>query len=118
MSNTAEIPQVEGNKMFTSTHGLDFEIADQLFAGKYVRFRVGTCHGCYDTTDKFYRILAVENTEKGNGHFTDVLDWFENSCRRDGKNLMFLEILNPRFKKHLEKIGFKIKGNNPVKKIL
>lgn len=113
----------------TTTHKLDFEAAPwepPLLIGlllkmnnfETVAFRVGTCEGIYRTSDKAYQIIAITNSEPGNGHFEDVLQWFEASCRRDKKALMFMEIMNDKFGKHLQqKRGFKKDGlNNMIKK--
>lgn len=103
--------------IFHSTHNLYFEVADWIM-GPYVQFRIGTCHGLWNVTDKSYDILAIDNKERGNGHLEDVFEWFKNSCRRDNKDLKVLEVWNKRFQKHLiEKRGFvDIGGNNVIKK--
>lgn len=81
-----------------------------------VAFRVGTCEGIYTVRDNAFQIIAVQNSKPGNGHFEDVIQWFENSCKRDKKNLMFMEIMNPKFGKHLcDKRGFKRKGSHAIK---
>lgn len=107
----------------TTKHKLDFEYCpwEPLInfpkANNYMRFRVGSIEGLWAVTDTSYDILAIENNHPGNGHFEDVLQWFEHSCKRDHKNLRFLEILNPSFRKHLiNKRGFKPSGNNVIKK--
>jgi len=82
-----------------------------------VAFRVGTCHGIYTAKPNAYQIIAINNECPGNGHFEDVLQWFEASCRRDNKSLMFVEIMNDKFGEHLKvKRGFKIKGKNAMKR--
>ena len=65
-----------------------------------------------------YDILAVNNQEPGNGHFEDVMEWFESSCRRDGYNLRILEVWNSEFKHHLmTKRGFEnYEEDNLIKK--
>lgn len=94
------------NVEFKSTNNLPFETAPH-FMPEFVNFRVGTCTGIYCSSEKNYMILAIGNSESGNGHIQDVFDWFENSCKRDKKNLMIIEIMNPRFMKHLiEKRNF------------
>lgn len=76
---------------------------------------MGTCEGVWLSTQVSYDILAVSNNQQGNGHFEDVLQWFEFSCRREGYVLRFLECWNKDFKKHLiEKRGFKDIGNDNV----
>jgi len=95
---------------FTSTHNLTFEVAPWEFdiGDRFERFRIGTCGGLWRCKDNEYQILAIDNKEKGNGHLEDVFDWFINSCKRDKKSLVILELWNRRFKKHLmEKRGFK-----------
>lgn len=101
---------------FKSTHDLSFEAAEwelskwgmtELMGSEFKRFRIGTCSGLWQSTDKSYDILAIDNSKRGNGHFDDVLEWFENSCKRDKKHLMFLEVWNEKLMKHLiEKRGF------------
>lgn len=101
----------------STTHKLDFKCRPWHFDDGYVNFRVGTCGGLYRCDGNVFRILAIDNKEPGNGHFEDVLQWFEHSCKRDGYSLQFMEIMNPRFKKHLiEKRGFADIGNNGVQK--
>lgn len=91
---------------FKTTHNLEFQIAHWIFQD-FIRFRIGTCHGLWRSTDDAYEILAVNNDQPGNGHFNDVLEWFEHSCKRDGKALMILEVWNKMFAKHLAtKRGF------------
>jgi len=101
---------------FISSHGLDFEVAPGRF--EWSQFRVGTCKGMWRSTDTSYDILAILNEEKGNGHLEDVFEWFENSCKRDNKDLKVLEVWNKDFKKHLiDKRGFiDIGGDNVIKK--
>lgn len=98
-------------KLFQSTHNLDFEAApyQQFIDDGYtwLRFRIGTVEGLWCATDEHYRILAIDNRELNNGHFKDVMDWFEHSCKRDKKSLVFMAILNERFRLHLiDKLGF------------
>lgn len=65
----------------------------------------------------FYEIVAIINSSPGNGHFEDVLEWFENSCRRDNKSLRFCEVWNQNFMKHLkENRGFIAQGRNNLVK--
>lgn len=81
-----------------------------------VAFKIGTCEGIYNVSNDAYQIIAVQNNELNNGHFTDVLEWFEFAAKRDGKALRFLAILNDKFGKHLvSKRGFKWEGQNVAK---
>lgn len=105
--------------IFTSTHKLDFEVApyeqwvDDGY--KWLKFRVGTCDGLWCVTKDHYRILSIDNKELNNGHFKDVMEWFEHSCRRDNKSLVFMALMNPRFEKHLiDKLGFKPFGEEDL----
>lgn len=103
-------------KPFTTVHSLSFEVAPWERSEDWLRFRVGTCSGLWRSTSVSYAILAVTNDEPGNGHFEDVLQWFEHSCRRDGRALCMLVVANKRFKQHLiEKRDFIAVGNNCVK---
>lgn len=113
---------------FQTAHNLDFMVADDpkgfaraqwaLAIGithcddehphiPWRLFQVGTCHGQWRAVPGAYEILSVMNDEPGNGHFEDVLQWFEQSCRRDGKVLRIRSVDNKKFKKHLiRKRGF------------
>lgn len=93
---------------FQSTHSLPFEQAGHFMGpDSPLLWRIGTCHGLWYPTEKEYVLLAVHNDEIGNGHFTDVMEWFENSCKRDKKDFIVGEVWNKRLKKHLiEKRGF------------
>lgn len=89
-------------------HNLDFEVAEWKRDKAWKQFKVGTCYGLWRCTEKSYEILSIKNESPGNGHFEDVLQWFEHSCRRDGKTLKILETRNKSFKIHLvTKRGFK-----------
>ena len=106
---------------FKSTHNLAFKIAKypiQLVSNvEWIAFKIGTCEGLFCFNGVCYQILAINNKEMNNGHFQDVLDWFENSCKRDKVSLQFLQIMNKRFKKHLvEKRGFVLLGDNTAEK--
>lgn len=91
---------------FITEHQLSFEVAPWI-TREFMQYRVGTCHGLWTSTEDTYDILAVLNDEPGNGHFNDVMQWFEHSCERDNKNLRFLETWNERLVTHLvNKRGF------------
>lgn len=103
--------------MFKSTHNLDFEVV-QWHDPSMQLFRIGTCEGLWTSDKKSYIIIAVTNSEPGNGHLNDVFQWFEASCKRDKKSLKIVEIMNMDFMFHLiNKRGFKkISGMNVEKK--
>ncbi len=73
----------------------------------FYAFRVGTCEGLWRTTADAYEILAVVNRSKGNGHFRQAMLWFEQSCRRDGKDLLIREVWNVRLALMLRRNGFR-----------
>lgn len=94
-----------------STHNLDFEAAP--WDDEYSRFRIGTCEGLYGYDRApggkavSLDILAVQNRKQGNGHFEDVLQWFEFSAKNNKLPLRIIELTNPRLFVHLiEKRGF------------
>lgn len=98
-------------KAFASLHDLMFEAAPyhlQLVDDiTWMRFRIGTCEGLWCATGTSYDILAITNNNPGNGHLMDVIQWFEQSCKRDKKNFRVLEVWNNGFKNHLiKKHGF------------
>lgn len=75
--------------------------------GSFYGFRVGTCEGLYRSTDDAFEILAIVNREKGNGHFSDAMWWFEQSCRREQKKLRLLETFNLKlYWKSIRKHGY------------
>lgn len=109
-------------KPFESTHKLTFEVAyghvHEVEDG-WLRFRIGTCAGMWRSVEDAYEILAISNDVPGNGHLSDVFEWFENSCKRDKKNFRIRELWNEEFKKHLiEKRGFVVEGKNDLIKTL
>lgn len=96
---------------FKSTHNLPFEIApcENFLKHEipFYEFKVGTCKGLCRFHGGSYEILSIINNQLGNGHFQDVIDWFENSCKRDSASLKFLHPANERFRTHLiKKRGF------------
>lgn len=108
---------------FKSTHNLLFEVAEyphQLVAGvTWMAFRVGSVEGLFCDSGDSYAILAVMNNKPGSGHFTDVLEWFEHSCKRDNKKFRILEVWNEKFRKRLiEKHGFIIENKDSLIKII
>lgn len=107
------------NEPLRTIHGLAFEVAPWPRSTEYMLFRIGTCDGAWRSTQITYDILSVINSQPGNGHFEDVLEWFEFSCRRDGKLLRILEVMNDRLRKHLiDKRGFAAVGDHCVKKFI
>ena len=88
-------------------HGLDFEVADYDLDPQLKLYRIGTVMGQWGCTWDSYFILSFINDQPGNGHLDDVFEWFEFSCKRDGKNLIILEFWNKEFLIHvLTKRGF------------
>lgn len=108
---------------FQSTNNLDFYHGpwDNPFNDEgWTLYRIGTVSGQWRCLQDAYEILSFLNDQPGNGHLQDVFDWFENSCKRDNRDLRILEVGNEPFKKHLiEKRGFEaIPGTNHlIKKI-
>ena len=103
---------------FQSTHKLDFEVAGWEFDPSFLRFRVGTCGGLYTVNKgEYVGLLAVSNKVPQNGHFEDVLEWFEYSCKNNNVSFKILEVWNERLHKHLiEKRGFVDIGNFNLEK--
>jgi hypothetical protein len=103
-----------------SKHKLDFGVSPaprpMINDGyRWWDFRVGTCTGLFGANKTQYIILAVINNEANNGHFDDVLEWFERSCKRDKLDLVFMHVVNPRLLKHLcTKRGFVIHEKDNV----
>lgn len=104
-------------EQFISTNKLDFEVGKWEFDKNFKRFRVGTCEGLFSTNKEGCAILAVSNSKPHNGHFNDVLEWFEYSCKQHKVKFIILEVWNNRLKKHLiEQRGFIDIGNCYVEK--
>ncbi len=97
-------------------HNLDFLVAEHKIHG--LMFKIGTCHGQWGHTEDSYYILSIVNNSPGNGHLEDVFQWFENSCKREGVNLLILSCFNEEFYKHLiNKKGFVAVDDENVIKI-
>lgn len=94
---------------FKSTHDLPFEAAPWHGDPNVMLFRVGTCEGQWQPFGRSsYAIISVINSNPGNGHFEDVLEWFQYSCMRDKRHLLILAVINQNLKKHLiERRGFR-----------
>lgn len=107
-------------KEFKSSHNLPFLSAHWNHWGNsegWQVFKIGTCNGQWMATEKTYDILTVINDQPGNGHFTDVLEWFEQSCKRDKKALRILEVWNKDFAFHLvSKKGFTYQSGDDLVK--
>lgn len=112
-----QLTQLLENDQFKTSHGLGF------FSMPYKRpwvqsewhsFKIGTVYGLYQFQEKQFRILAIKNDNKNNGHLEDMLEWFYCSCIRYGTPLVIMDVINPRFEKHLKtKRGFmKIEGTD------
>ena len=83
---------------------------------KFIAFKVGTCGGLYRLTPESCEILAVENHKPNNGHFTDVLEWFEWACKKMKLPLRIIAFTNEGFKQHLlTKRGFHPFGDDVEK---
>lgn len=86
--------------------------------GDWKCLNMGTCIVHFGETEQAYEIFGIVNTNKGNGHLEDVLQWFEYMCKEKGKYLIFTHFENQNFKKHLiEKRGFESYGKNNAIKI-
>lgn len=70
----------------------DFLSASWELNPAWSRFRVGTCRGLWRAAGDAYMILAIKNDEPGNGDFKHTLSWFYDSCSRDNRNLLILEV--------------------------
>lgn len=98
-------------------HKLDFLAAPWPRNREWMLFKIGTCEGQWRSVNDAYEILSIINSIPGNGHLNDVFEWFEFSCKRDGKKLRILQLWNDKFKKHLlYKRGFIDIGNSNLEK--
>lgn len=100
-----------------TTHNLPFLVAQWEHSREWMMYRVGTMNGLWRSTPDAYEILSMVNTQPGNGHFQDVFEWFEHSCKRDKKALIIREVWNRELLQHLlTKRGFKRVGEFDVRK--
>ena len=103
-----------------TTHKLDFEIApwrnyltkeiceefgikdnDKYPEIEWWLFRVGTCTGQWRLTPEAYEILSIINSQPGNGHLNDLLEWFGYACKRSKLSLRIRAFTNLKFREHL-----------------
>lgn len=102
--------------VFQSSHKLEFLSGhwnNPLNTDGWQCFKIGTCNGQWRATETSYEILSVINEKPGNGHFEDVLEWFENSCKRDKRDFRILEVWNTSLAAHLViKRGFILQGKD------
>ena len=106
---------------FQTTHNLDFLQATEgtdIGEGSILYgFKVGTCHGLFYQDEEAVCLLAVINDTRGNGHFDDVLEWFDFSAKRQKLHFDVVEVWNERLKSHLlGKRGFVAIGQFRVRK--
>jgi hypothetical protein len=86
---------------------IPFESTTKPYRDDWLKFKVGTCEGLWRATPTSYEILAVKNKQKGNGHFQQVMNHFETSCRRDHKKFIVRECWNFwKLAPILKKLGF------------
>ncbi len=105
------------NAAANTPHGLPFLVRPWHLGDDWMEYVVGTCQGLWKQEGDAYEILSFYNNKPGNGHFEDVMVWFEFSCKRDHKNLIIREVWNKRLKQHLiTKRGFTVlEGNHLIK---
>jgi hypothetical protein len=72
-------------------------------------FRVGTCTGLWRDAEGAYEILSIINRNPGNKHVEAVFWHFYQSCKRDKRNFIIREVMNPGLAAKLIKLGFTLK---------
>lgn len=104
-------------KPFTTVHKLDFLSCPWERDPEWNRFKIGTCHGLWRATAFSYDILAIQNDTPGNGHFEDVMQWFEHACRREHRLFRIMQVWNEELLQHLVyKRGFTAVKEDCIKK--
>lgn len=87
---------------FKSTHNLNF-LSRPWGLGLIIspeigmnEFKIGDIHGLYrfDNKNKYLIINSVINDNPGNGHFSDLIEWFEYSSKIHKYDLVFEEIFS------------------------
>jgi hypothetical protein len=82
---------------------------------KVYKFICGTVDGIFTVEKERVVMIGIGNMQPGNGHITDVFQWFERACRELKKNFWIVEIINEGFYRHLvEKHCFQIVTNKQV----
>ena len=107
------------HKSFTSQAILDLLPDDDSVTFPEIEwelFRVGTCEGQFRVTPEAYEILSIINSSPGNGHLTDLFEWFSYACKRSNLPLRIRAFTNEKFKFHLiKKCGFVLYGEDVQK---
>ncbi len=79
----------------------------QVMGDDLVNFTFGTCDGLMRVLDGTLGLIAINNDEKGNGHFKQFMEFFEELAAAMYLGTSVLEIENKRLYKHLvEKWGY------------
>lgn len=108
--------------MFKSKHNLEFVPKEDGVRPNdeiRIRFTLGTCNGLYEDNSEFLNLFGIFNSEPGNGHFDDVLEWFEYMCKRDNKDFLITWLDNQNLRDHLlKKRSFLPHGPRGVRKNL
>lgn len=75
-------------------------------------YRVGTCVGLYRDAGDSYEILSIINNAPGNKHVEATFAHFYISCKRDKRDFVIREVMNPGLSAKLVKMGFTCKTEN------
>lgn len=79
----------------------------QQFGDDLVNFTFGTCDGLMRVLEGNLALIAIQNDEKGNGHFKEFMEFFEALAAAMYLGTSVLEIENKRLYKHLvDKLGY------------
>jgi len=105
---------------FSSSNGLEFEakFSDTMYdeVTHWSWAKVGTCHAFYGETEIEFDIFGVGNSKKNNGHFNDLVEWFEYLAAIRNKNLLFSHFENLDLKRHMiNKRGYTEQGHCVIK---
>lgn len=75
-------------------------------------YRVGTCIGLYRDAGDAYEVLSIINSKPGNKHLEATFAHFYTSCKRDKRDFVIREVMNPKLATKLVKMGFTCKIEN------
>jgi len=89
---------------FKSSHKLKFKTAPHIIGGATTgleRYEVGTVHGLWNQARLSVDIFALINTEPGNGHVDDALEWFFAIAKEGAVGVRIVNITAEGFRKTL-----------------
>jgi hypothetical protein len=93
---------------FSTTHKLIPALKTDYGGPNKYLIELGTIQALYEEKDSCLDVHYVENSDKGNGHFTDFMQHMEHECKLKSKSLFMRTGINSRLFTHLvDERGYK-----------